>query len=297
MHCCWLLTLYQLKELHSPEYETEVRSGGLFGICVFKIFAMTEYWNNLDLSDLFYINKNGLVCLEEWKDIPEYIGLYKISTLGRVKSLGRIRNRGKIKQEFVKEKILKQTIGSNDRLTVGLWKNKKKTTSSISIIMGEVFFNHKYCKTKQEIVDHENNNPKDNRLENLQIITHRENSFKDKINSNGFTGVHKDKNKFRAMIDFENKRYNLGSFYNPEDAHNVYLEAVRLINLKESFLHLVNPISKEPKKFFCKLSESQVLEIRTIGKNLTLKKISEIYGISKTTVSDILNYKIWKNLH
>ena len=48
---------------------------------------MIEYWKNLDLRDLFYINDDGLVCCEEWRDIIGYEGYYQVSNLGRVKSL------------------------------------------------------------------------------------------------------------------------------------------------------------------------------------------------------------------
>jgi hypothetical protein len=50
---------------------------------------MIEYYNNFDLNPLFYINDEGLVCLEEFKNIPNWIGFYQISNLGRVKSLER----------------------------------------------------------------------------------------------------------------------------------------------------------------------------------------------------------------
>jgi hypothetical protein len=255
-----------------------------------------KYYKNLSLESLFYVNKNGLVCQEEWFDIPEFIGKYQISTLGRVKSLERTRIHKKRGLELIKSRVLKQTISGNDRLFVSLWKNRVMKTFSVSLIMGEIFFNHKYCKIKQELVDHDNNNPLDNRLENLQIITHRKNCSKDKTNSNGFTGVHKDKNKFRAMIDFNNVRYNLGSFYSPEEAYSKYSEAVSLIELKQSFLHLVNPINTEPSRIWSKLTKEQVLEIRVIGGNLTLKIIAEIYNISCANVSDILNKKTWKNI-
>ena len=46
---------------------------------------MIEYHKNLSLELLFYINNEGLVCYEEWKDIPGYEGIYQVSNLGRIK--------------------------------------------------------------------------------------------------------------------------------------------------------------------------------------------------------------------
>ena len=260
------------------------------------LFIMIEYYKNLSLESLFYIDEKGLICFEEWRDIPNYVGMYQISTLGRLKSLERFRFHKKRGRELIKLRILKQTRFSKSRLFIGLWKDRAKQLKSISLIMAEVFFNHKYDHSKQEMVDHKNNNSLDNRLINLQVITHRKNSSKDKTPKSGFTGVYKDKNKFRVSIDFENKRYNLGHFYSPEKASKIYLEAVRLIELKESFSHLVNPPKSEPNRVWSKISEQQVLEIRTIGGNLTLKTIAEIYNISFANVSDILNRKTWKNI-
>ena len=45
---------------------------------------------------------------ETWRDIPDYEGLYQVSTLGRIKSLERkiIRSNGRV--FTIKEKILKK---------------------------------------------------------------------------------------------------------------------------------------------------------------------------------------------
>lgn len=45
-----------------------------------------------------------------------------------------------------------------------------------------------------------------------------------------------------------------------------------------------------------KLTEAQVLEIRKIGKNKTLKELSEVYKVSFKTISKILNRKRWKHI-
>ena len=50
---------------------------------------MIEYYKNLSLENLFYIDENGIVQEEEWKDIPNWEGMYQCSDLGRVKSFGR----------------------------------------------------------------------------------------------------------------------------------------------------------------------------------------------------------------
>jgi hypothetical protein len=78
-----------------------------------------------------------------------------------------------------------------------------------------------------------------NMLSNLQVITHRNNISKDKINSAGFTGVSKIKNGFVAVIQHKGKLLNLGAYNTPEEASEKYNEAVRLIDCNKDILHLV----------------------------------------------------------
>ncbi|MGL5074330.1 MAG: hypothetical protein ACRDBG_00615, partial [Waterburya sp.] len=75
-----------------------------------------------------------------------------------------------------------------------------------------------------------NNNPLDNRLENLQIITHRNNCGKDKKGgTSNFTGVyfHKTHNKFCAAISINAKSIHLGNYNNEIDAHKAYELALK----------------------------------------------------------------------
>ena len=50
---------------------------------------------------------------EEWKDIPGFEGYYKASNLGRIKSLDRTIPHPRLKVQFVKGRILSQSISSN----------------------------------------------------------------------------------------------------------------------------------------------------------------------------------------
>lgn len=47
---------------------------------------------------------------------------------------------------------------------------------------------------------------------------------------------------------------------------------------------------------FSKLTESDVLEIRRIGRNIRLKKHAEKYGVSIDTISCVLLNKTWKHI-
>ena len=101
---------------------------------------------------------------EKWKDIPEYEGLYQVSNLGRVKSLKR--------PYGLKEKILKPQINRTGYYQVNLHKNsieKKYYTHRLVWIA----FNGQIPEGLQ--VNHINEIKTDNRLENLNLMTAKEN--------------------------------------------------------------------------------------------------------------------------
>ena len=71
------------------------------------------------------------------------------------------------------------------------------------------------------VVDHINHDTFDNRKENLRICTQKENSHNKKEGS----GVHKHRNKWKAIISINGKRTYLGVFDNYEEALKVRKEA------------------------------------------------------------------------
>jgi hypothetical protein len=110
---------------------------------------------------------------EIWKDIPNYEGRYQISNLGRLKSLGNNKQR--------KEKVIKP--GSvKGYMCVTLIVNAKKEYFYIHQLVAMAFLEFKRCGHKYE-VDHINNIKHDNRLENLQILTHKDNTNKNPCKS------------------------------------------------------------------------------------------------------------------
>ena len=74
-------------------------------------------------------------------------------------------------------------------------------------------------------IDHINVNSLDNRIENLRILTNQQNQWN--TNAKGYNWC-KRRNKWRAQININGKRTNLGSFTEEEDAKNAYLEAKSL---------------------------------------------------------------------
>ena len=145
--------------------------------------------------------------MEIWKDVIGYEGIYKVSSLGRVKSF-----------MFNREKILKNIISSNGYLYVNLFKDKKSSTKYIHHILFESFHNIKSCRIN--VIDHIDNNKLNNNLSNLQYITNRENSTKDKKSKTGHHNIYLNSGSYLVRLRINNVKKSIGTFKNIEDAIN-----------------------------------------------------------------------------
>ena len=106
--------------------------------------------------------------IEIWKYIKGFEGLYQVSNLGRVKSLERIDALG----HRLKEKILKLKLTHKGYYKVWLCKNSIKKTYRVHRLVWEAF-NGQIPEGYE--VNHINEVKTDNRLENLNLMTHKEN--------------------------------------------------------------------------------------------------------------------------
>jgi len=164
--------------------------------------------------------------MEIFKDIPGYEGSYQVSNLGRVKSLARFRfnkdpNKAKAK---IKEKIISSNINKFGYYVIRLLKDGERKSFNLHQLVAMAFLDHKPCGHKL-VVDHINDNRLDNKVENLRIITNRENSYKTQGSySSKYKGVYfrKDTCKWSSSIRIDNKIIRLGCFKNEYDAHLAY---------------------------------------------------------------------------
>lgn len=106
---------------------------------------------------------------EIWKDIKGFEGVYQASNLGRVKSLERIDALGR----KVEEKILKPGINQYGYYQVELYKNSIGKMYQVHRLVYEAF-NGQIPEGLQ--VNHINEIKTDNRLENLNLMTPKENT-------------------------------------------------------------------------------------------------------------------------
>ena len=160
---------------------------------------------------------------EIWKDIPNYKGYYQVSNLGRVNSL----NNNKTK----KDKLLKMRIGKDGYFSVILSKERVQKSYKVHQLVAMAFLNHK-PNGFEKVVNHKNFDKLDNRLENLEIVSNRENSNRKHIKSTSlYTGVHLiSRKKWRSSIGIKKTTIYLGYYKDEKQASEMYELAVKLVD-------------------------------------------------------------------
>ncbi len=170
---------------------------------------------------------------EIWRDVEGYEGIYQVSNWGRVKSLARESYNGK-GYYIQKERILKTPANSSGYYCCNLCLNGKLKSFRVHVLVAIAFLNHSPNGHKV-VIDHINNVKTDNRLENLQLISNRENTSKDrKGGSSEYVGVYwcKRYNKWHARIKINGERKHLGYFFNEIQAAEAYQLALNKILVK-----------------------------------------------------------------
>jgi hypothetical protein len=189
---------------------------------------MTEYYKNLSLENLPYVNEEGLTCLEEFRDIPGYEGLYQVSNLGRVRSYDRI-----VKHKYGnvycrKGIVLKQSNNGKDYLSILLYNSESiKKHNYVHRLVLRAFEGDSKLSA-----DHKNSIRLDNRLSNLRYLSQRlncHNQINRKNVTSKFPGVHLDlrgRKKFKASIRIQSVKFCLGYYFSEEQASQAYQTAL-----------------------------------------------------------------------
>lgn len=161
---------------------------------------------------------------EIWKDILGYESLYQVNECGNVKSLSRKITKGNITY-VTKDRILKQSVDSVGYPYVNLSNYKKQKTFRVHKLVAVAFLNHIPDKHKGLVIDHIDGDKLNNITTNLQLITNKKNTSKDRKNKTSkYTGVswHKQSNKWLAQFKENGTTKYLGTFETEEEARDTY---------------------------------------------------------------------------
>lgn len=111
---------------------------------------------------------------EEWRDIKNYEGYYQISSFGRVRSVDRLITRSDERVYCLKSQILKPFQGKTcNYLSIQLSKNNICEKFMIHRLVAYEFLGlHKDSLLE---VNHKDGNRHNNRVCNLEVVTHQQN--------------------------------------------------------------------------------------------------------------------------
>lgn len=150
---------------------------------------------------------------EEFRFIPGYGTRYKISNWGNVirmidnHKMDHYENHGKY-------------------LGIRLYDiHGKRRNKTIHLLVAMSFLGHQPDGTHRLVVNHIDSNRQNNNVNNLEIITQRQNvihGYKNRQTTSKLPGVSKSGKKFTSSIYLNKKSYYLGTFEKEEDAAKAY---------------------------------------------------------------------------
>lgn len=161
---------------------------------------------------------------EIWKDVVDYEGYYQVSSLGNVRSLDREvgSSFGTTRKLYGKDFIPQR--GKRGYYHVRLSMEGTTKTLKIHQLVAIAFLGHTPSNMKV-VVDHIDNDKSNNRADNLQLISQRMNSAKDKK----IRGVRKLGNKFNVRLLFEGVERHIGMYETEQEARQKHQEVFDLI--------------------------------------------------------------------
>lgn len=105
---------------------------------------------------------------EIWKPVPNYEGVYEVSSLGQVRSIDRLDNLGRRYRGVT----LKQGTHPDGHKQIALSKDGKVTTRFVHQLVAEAFIGPRVGNL---VACHNNGDPADNRVENIRWDTQQNN--------------------------------------------------------------------------------------------------------------------------
>lgn len=213
---------------------------------------------------------------EIWKDIPGYDGFYQVSNLGRVKSF-----------KMRTPKIMTCSLTKRGYLNVRLCRDGKPKNHLVHRLVASCFVG---C-VDDMTVNHIDFDKQNNRVENLEILSIRDNLIhyhKENESSSKYTGVQNRSysnktNPWYACINYKGKLLCLGSFSDEYEAHLEYMKYYNDLQngcslLEEKYWSVVNKVPSETKHIYQEKDRNKwrvFIDGKTLGRFANLDEAKE----------------------
>lgn len=157
---------------------------------------------------------------EVWKPIPDYEGIYEVSSWGRVRRL----------------LIIEPTKSQSGYPMIKFEVNKIAFNKTLHLLVAELFCDK---KTYHKVVNHKDSDIENPYYKNLEWVSIRENVSHSKKGENytsKYTGVGRRANgKYYASISINSIRKHLGVYDTEEEAHYVYMKVVEALGEEQKY--------------------------------------------------------------
>jgi hypothetical protein len=174
---------------------------------------------------------------EIYKDIPGFEGKYQVSNFGNIRTKERLTIYKDGRQQYFKDRVLICTpdLKGYPKLRLQNFITGIGATKRVHSLVWEAFGDGTEISFPDKVIDHIDRNKHNNHINNLRIISNRENASNRKDNKE-FIGVRKNNksDNYTCRIGYNYKDYHLGTFKTIEEAYARYNEA--LLHIDTDFL-------------------------------------------------------------
>jgi len=162
--------------------------------------------------------------MEIWKDIPGLEGKYKVSNYGRIKSIRTKPQRVRYGRVYKPEIIRLLSCDERGYKQTCLSIRGKQKTYKVHKLVWDAFGEGKR-NGRTITVDHIDGIKSNNHIDNLQLLSNRDNKIKGVKRDGIPTGAFLSGKKWYAKIYINGKYKHLGAFVTMDEAGDAYLKA------------------------------------------------------------------------